>query len=154
MQIRREPQFGAAFAADIVASMLADHSLTDATLAPALMETITKSLQRKWRLMPERQAAAVSALLRAGGRKMAQPEEVMTAAETGQNPAVPVEHSIGFDFLICLEDGKELKMLKRHIREHYGLTPDAYRKKWGLPSDYPMVAPAYTVQAVFRADNG
>jgi predicted transcriptional regulator len=58
-------------------------------------------------------------------------------------PAVPVRKSITADYLICLEDGKKLKMLKRHLRSTYGLTPDAYRAKWGLPADYPMVAPNY-----------
>jgi predicted transcriptional regulator len=58
-------------------------------------------------------------------------------------PAVPVRKSITADYLICLEDGKKLKMLKRHLRSTYGLTPDAYRAKWGLPADYPMVAPTY-----------
>jgi predicted transcriptional regulator len=54
-----------------------------------------------------------------------------------------VRKSITADYLICLEDGKKLKMLKRHLRSTYGLTPDAYRAKWGLPADYPMVAPNY-----------
>jgi predicted transcriptional regulator len=58
-------------------------------------------------------------------------------------PAVPVKKSITPEFLICLEDGKKLKMLKRHLRTAYNLTPDAYRKKWGLSADYPMVAPNY-----------
>ena|SRR6185312_10663311 len=58
-------------------------------------------------------------------------------------PAVPVKKSITAEYLVCLEDGRKLKMLKRHLRTSYGLTPDAYRKKWGLPADYPMVAPNY-----------
>jgi predicted transcriptional regulator len=58
-------------------------------------------------------------------------------------PAVPIRKSVTSDFIICLEDGKKLKMLKRHLRTVYGLSPDEYRAKWGLPSDYPMVAPAY-----------
>jgi predicted transcriptional regulator len=61
-------------------------------------------------------------------------------------PAVSVRKSITPDYLICLEDGKKLKMLKRHLRSTYGLTPDDYRAKWGLPSDYPMVAPTYAEQ--------
>lgn len=60
-----------------------------------------------------------------------------------QIPAVPVKKSITADFLICLEDGKKMKMLKRHLQTSYNLTPDQYREKWGLPSDYPMVAPNY-----------
>lgn len=58
-------------------------------------------------------------------------------------PPVPIEDSITEDHIICLEDGKPFKSLKRHLRSHYDLSPDEYRAKWGLPSDYPMVAPNY-----------
>ena len=58
-------------------------------------------------------------------------------------PAVPPKKSITPDYLICLEDGKRFKSLKRHLKTHYDLTPDQYREKWGLPADYPMVAPSY-----------
>src|ERR1700732_5159798 len=61
-------------------------------------------------------------------------------------PAVPIRKSITPDFLVCLEDGKKLKMLKRHLRSTYNLTPDEYRVKWGLAPDYPMVAPKYAQQ--------
>jgi len=61
-------------------------------------------------------------------------------------PAVPVRKSVTPDYLVCLEDGKKLKMLKRHLRSTYNLTPDEYRLKWGLPADYPMVAPNYAEQ--------
>jgi predicted transcriptional regulator len=61
-------------------------------------------------------------------------------------PAVAVRKSITPDYLICLEDGKKLKMLKRHLRSTYNMTPDDYRHKWGLPADYPMVAPNYAEQ--------
>jgi len=60
--------------------------------------------------------------------------------------AVPVKKSVTPDYLICLEDGKKLKMLKRHLRTNYDLSPEQYRLKWGLPSDYPMVAPNYAAQ--------
>lgn len=60
-------------------------------------------------------------------------------------PAVTVRKSITPDFLICLEDGKKFKSLKRHLRSHYNLSPEQYREKWSLPSDYPMVAPNYAV---------
>jgi predicted transcriptional regulator len=60
-------------------------------------------------------------------------------------PAVPVKKSMTADYLICLEDGKRFKSLKRHLRTQYGMTPEQYRDKWGLPSDYPMVAPNYAV---------
>jgi predicted transcriptional regulator len=61
-------------------------------------------------------------------------------------PAVPVRKSITPDYLICLEDGKKLKMLKRHLRSTYNMTPDEYRSRWGLAPDYPMVAPNYAEQ--------
>jgi predicted transcriptional regulator len=61
-------------------------------------------------------------------------------------PAVPVRKSVTSEYLICLEDGKKLKMLKRHLRSTYNLTPDEYRAKWGLAADYPMVAPRYAEQ--------
>ena len=61
-------------------------------------------------------------------------------------PAVPIKKSIRPEFLICLEDGKKLKMLKRHLATRYNMTPDQYRQRWGLPRDYPMVAPAYAAQ--------
>ncbi|MFZ0692883.1 MAG: MucR family transcriptional regulator [Alphaproteobacteria bacterium] len=61
-------------------------------------------------------------------------------------PAVAVRKSVTPDYIICLEDGKKLKMLKRHLRSTYNMTPDEYRAKWGLPPDYPMVAPNYAEQ--------
>jgi len=67
------------------------------------------------------------------------------AAERPQ-PAVPIKRSITPDFIICLEDGKKLKMLKRHLNTSYDMTPSQYRERWGLPSDYPMVAPNYALQ--------
>jgi len=60
-----------------------------------------------------------------------------------QKPAVPVRKSITPDYIVCLEDGKKFKSLKRHLRTHYDLSPEEYRDKWGLPADYPMVAPNY-----------
>ena len=63
-----------------------------------------------------------------------------------QKAAIPVRRSITPDYIVCLEDGKKLKMLKRHLRTVYGLSPDEYRAKWRLPTDYPMVAPNYSKQ--------
>ncbi|WP_010165388.1 MucR family transcriptional regulator [Sphingomonas sp. PAMC 26617] len=60
-----------------------------------------------------------------------------------QEPAVPVRSSIKPDYLVCLEDGAKLKLLKRYLRTNFGMSPDEYRTKWNLPKDYPMVAPAY-----------
>ncbi len=59
------------------------------------------------------------------------------------DPAVPIKKSISADYIVCLEDGKKFKSLKRHLRTRYSMTPDQYRAKWGLPHDYPMVAPNY-----------
>lgn len=58
-------------------------------------------------------------------------------------PAVPLRRSVTPDYIVCLEDGKQFKSLKRHLKTHYNLTPAEYRERWGLPSDYPMVAPSY-----------
>jgi predicted transcriptional regulator len=58
-------------------------------------------------------------------------------------PAVPIKRSVAPDYIVCLEDGKKFKSLKRHLRTQYNLTPEEYREKWGLPADYPMVAPNY-----------
>jgi predicted transcriptional regulator len=60
-----------------------------------------------------------------------------------REPAVPIDRSVTPEYLVCLEDGRRLKTLKRHLRAAYGLTPEAYRTRWGLPPDYPMVAPGY-----------
>src|SRR3954471_10274785 len=65
------------------------------------------------------------------------------APEEPKEPAVPIKRSVQPDYVICLEDGKRFKSLKRHLRSVYDLTPDQYRAKWGLPADYPMVAPNY-----------
>ena len=70
-------------------------------------------------------------------------------------PAVPIRKSIAPDYLICLEDGKKFKSLKRHLRTHYDLSPEQYREKWGLPADYPMVAPNYSeTRSRLAKDNG
>jgi predicted transcriptional regulator len=72
------------------------------------------------------------------------PAAALPAAK--QEPAVSIRASIKPDFIVCLEDGKKMKMLRRHLMTAYGMTPDDYRAKWGLPSDYPMVAPNYAAQ--------
>ncbi len=80
-----------------------------------------------------------AALVRATGR-IAEPER------EEQRPRVSVKKSVMPDHIICLEDGKKFKSLKRHLRTHYNMTPEEYREKWGLPHDYPMVAPNYARQ--------
>src|SRR5882757_4175394 len=68
------------------------------------------------------------------------------APEARPEPKVSIRSSVKPDYIVCLEDGKRLKMLKRHLMTHYNMTPDQYRQKWGLSSDYPMVAPNYAEQ--------
>jgi predicted transcriptional regulator len=73
-------------------------------------------------------------------------DQPAVAPAVKQEPAVSIRTSIKPDYVVCLEDGKKLKMLKRHLMTHYQMTPDQYRAKWGLPADYPMVAPNYAEQ--------
>ena len=74
-----------------------------------------------------------------GAAAPAQPEE-------RPKPAVPIGRSVQHDYIVCLEDGKKLKMLKRYLRSRYNMSPDEYRRRWGLQPDYPMVAPAYAAR--------
>jgi predicted transcriptional regulator len=104
-------------AADIVSAYVSNNSVP-ATELPALINEVHAALQRV---------------------TTTQPAPVLEAAK----PAVPVKKSITNDFLICLEDGKKFKSLKRHLRTQYNMSPEEYREKWGLGSDYPMVAPSY-----------
>ena len=77
-----------------------------------------------------------------GSLNMAMPAEFATQ----QKPAVAVRKSVTPDYIVCLEDGKKLKMLKRYLRTRYGMDPEDYRAKWGLPADYPLVAPNYAAR--------
>jgi predicted transcriptional regulator len=106
--------------ANIVAAYVGNNTVAQADL-PKLIENIYQSL-----------AAAMHGV---GESKLAEQAEL--------KPAVPVRKSITPDYIICLEDGKKFKSLKRHLRTHYDLSPEQYREKWGLPADYPMVAPSY-----------
>ena len=108
-----------ALTADIVSSHVANNTVAVSDL-PNLIENV------------------YSTLVKLGG--------VVEPAKPKQEPAVSVRASIKPDFIICLEDGKKLKMLKRHLMTHYNMTPDEYRAKWNLPADYPMVAPNYALQ--------
>lgn len=103
--------------ADIVAAYVGNNAVPSAEL-PNLISDVYRALN-----------AAVD------GSK---PKEVVE-----EKPAVPVRKSVTPDFIICLEDGKKFKSLKRHLRTHYDMSPEQYREKWGLPADYPMVAPSY-----------
>ncbi len=106
-------------ATDIVTAFVANNTISPEKL-PALLQDVHDAVRA----------------LAAGG----------TASAGSQQPAVPVKKSITPDFIICLEDGKKLKMLKRYLRTQYGLSPEDYRRKWNLPADYPMVAPNYSVR--------
>ncbi|QJQ32734.1 MucR family transcriptional regulator [Sphingomonas lacunae] len=112
-------EFLATLTADIVSAHVSNNSVSTAEL-PGLIQSVFASL-----------AGLGSAPV---------------VAEEKQQPAVSVRSSIKPDYIVCLEDGKKLKMLKRHLMTHYQMTPDDYRAKWGLPSDYPMVAPNYAEQ--------
>ena len=76
-------------------------------------------------------------------RAFARLDRTDAEAAADRTPAVPIEQSVADDFIVCLEDGRRLKSLKRYIRQQYALTPQEYRVRWGLPPDYPMVAPSY-----------
>ena len=107
-------------AVDVVAAYLGHNSLSSSQI-PEIIQTVFASLQQLGARGPGR-----------GG-------EVL-------KPAVPIKKSIAPDYLICLEDGKKMKMLKRHLRTAFNMTPEEYRAKWGLSADYPMVAPNYAEQ--------
>ncbi|WP_422007593.1 MucR family transcriptional regulator [Pyruvatibacter mobilis] len=98
--------------------------------------------------LPELIRSVHAALGGIGGAEAAQPAEK-------QKPAVPIKRSVTPDYIVCLEDGKRLKMLKRYLRSHYDMSPEDYRAKWNLPADYPMVAPNYSKQrSQFAKDIG
>ncbi|KQU54152.1 MucR family transcriptional regulator [Bosea sp. Leaf344] len=104
--------------ADIVSAYVSNNSVPAGEL-PALISEVHSALSRVL-----------------GGVAPAAPAEA-------PKPAIPVKKSITADFLVCLEDGKKFKSLKRHLRTQYNMSPEQYREKWGLPPDYPMVAPNY-----------
>jgi predicted transcriptional regulator len=113
--------------ADIVASFVSNNKVSSEELTELI-----RSVHR-----------AVDGLSRGDGRA---PAEKL-------KPAAPINKSVHNDYIICLEDGKKLKMLKRYLRSTYGLSPDEYRKRWGLPADYPMVAPSYAARRSEFATN-
>ncbi|WP_279483575.1 MucR family transcriptional regulator [Aureimonas sp. SK2] len=77
---------------------------------------------------------------------LAQPAAIAAPEPEPLQPAVPIKKSVTPDYIVCLEDGKQFKSLKRHLATHYDMTPDQYRAKWGLPKDYPMVAASYAAR--------
>lgn len=107
--------------AEIVAAYVGQNTVSQ-TAIPELIRTVHQALSS----------------LNGGG----EPQQLVEKAK----PAVPIGRSVQHDFIVCLEDGKKLKMLKRYLRSHYDMSPEEYRRKWGLPPDYPMVAPAYAAR--------
>ncbi len=107
-----------ALAADIVSAYVSNNSVAASEL-PGLISDVHAALVR----------------VASGAPAAAAPENL--------RPAVPVKKSVGSDYIVCLEDGKKFKSLKRHLRTQYNMSPEEYREKWGLPADYPMVAPNY-----------
>ena len=91
-------------------------------------------------------ASAVPLVIRSVYGKLSSVGDPEPEAAITLQPAVPVKKSVFPDFIVCLEDGQKLKMLKRHLETSYGLTPNQYRMKWRLPHDYPMVAPNYATK--------
>jgi predicted transcriptional regulator len=90
--------------------------------------------------------AELSDLIHQVYRTLASVESGIPVVPERPEPAVPIKKSITADYIVCLEDGKKLKMLKRHLKTAYNMSPEDYRERWGLPADYPMVAPNYAAQ--------
>lgn len=82
-------------------------------------------------------------ILRVHGALTGTDNAAENAADAARKPAVPIKRSVQPDYIVCLEDGRKLKMLKRHLRTAYNMSPEDYRRRWGLPADYPMVATTY-----------
>jgi predicted transcriptional regulator len=92
--------------------------------------------------LPAADIAGVIAIVHGSLLQLVQPMPLQQEEDV-QKPAVPIRKSVTAEYIVCLEDGKKLKMLKRHLSATYSMTPDQYRARWNLPADYPMVAPAY-----------
>lgn len=91
-------------------------------------------------------ADEIPALIQRVYKTLASVGTEQTAFAERPQPAVPIKKSVTPDYIVCLEDGKKLKMLKRHLKTAYNMSPEEYRERWGLPADYPMVAPNYARQ--------
>src|SRR5687768_2730918 len=113
-----KPQDVLSLTAEIVAAHVSNNTVPLADL-PALIQQVFHTLSN----------------IGTGAQEQPRPE-----------PAVPIKKSVLPDYIVCLEDGKKLKMLKRHLKTAYNMTPEKYRERWGLPADYPMVAPNYAKQ--------
>lgn len=99
------------------------------------------------------QPDAVPGIFNAVHAKLGELSGLVKPKEPAPEPAVPVKKSVTRDYIICLEDGLKFKSLKRHLKAHYDLSPEEYREKWGLPHNYPMVAPAYAAARSTLAKN-
>ena len=121
--------------------MLGDTERGEDAILSRVTEIVTAYLSKN-PLPPEE----IPALIRSVHATLGGIAGVEAPAAVAREPAVPVKKSIKPDYIVCLEDGKKLKMLKRYLRSRYGLSPDQYRTKWGLPADYPMVASNYAAQ--------
>ena len=107
--------------------------------------TMTTEIVSSYVSANELEASKLPAFIGSIYNALKNPQSVSTSTiQTTQEAAVPINKSITNDYLICLEDGKKLKMLRRYLRSNYNMSPDQYREKWGLPKDYPMVAPNYS----------
>ncbi len=121
-------------------------ALKNDPLLPLVTEIVVAYLSHNTVAMtdiPRLIAETRAALAQTAGVRRAVPSGTPAFATATKEPAVPIKKSVTPDYLICLEDGTKLKMLKRHLRTTYDMTPEQYRQKWGLPDDYPMVAPNY-----------
>ena len=119
---------------------------TEATLTRHELLTLTSEIVSAYASNATVEAAAVQDLIGSVFAKLSELAVGEDAVPETLTPAVPIRRSVTDDYIVCLEDGKKLKMLKRHLMISYGLTPEEYRVKWGLRSDYPMVAPNYAAK--------
>jgi predicted transcriptional regulator len=119
---------------------------TEATLTRHELLTLTSGIVSAYASNARVEATAVQDLIGSVFAKLSELAVGQDAVPVTLTPAVPIRRSVTDDYIVCLEDGKKLKMLKRHLMISYGLTPEEYRAKWRLRSDYPMVAPSYTAK--------
>jgi predicted transcriptional regulator len=131
-----DPQQAMKMASDIVIAYLGNRSVEPEEL-PLLVRQVRAALAAD--LDPE----AIGATPAVAPIPIEPDKSIGPAEAKAPRPAVPIDQSITPDFLISLEDGRQFRSLKRHLMSSYGMTPDEYRAKWGLPADYPMVAPSY-----------
>lgn len=123
-----------------------DETSTVAPLERGELLALTAEILTAYAANNELEAAELPALIASVFGKLAELATDEKPLAENLVPAVPIKKSVTDEYLICLEDGKKLKMLKRHLMTSYGLTPEAYRVKWGLKPDYPMVAPHYSAR--------